>query len=295
MTYIPKNRILSNLYTDGSEFVYVSNPSQEYIGYYHKLYTGKTYTGKNQYDTPINEIIPATPSNVVDSYTDVYIPSINNKVTTIFNSPLPINTTYSYTDSILEYAKLVDDIQQPTLRELPSPYTPFPQQGDYDSGSFNRYFARRNVDSSYIEINKLTYDNFSSQSVRDYKKAKYATDVYSVYSTIWKISGNIEATYNSNSTSIKDIQSGNNIKGLDAYLKYNFLQFYRYAPQNDLFASGDELITVTGESYSGYYHIEEIKGPTENATPAIGQRKLLYRKYSPQFQQKKTVRSLGIG
>jgi hypothetical protein len=295
MTYIPKNRILTNLYTEGSEFVYAKNPSQEYLGYYHKLFNGKTYTGKNQYDSPIQEIIPATPSNVVNSYTDVYVPSINNQVTTIFNSPLPVDTKYSYTDSILEYAKLVDDITQPTLRELPVPLTPFPQQSDYDKGDFIRYFARKNVDSSYLEIDKTTFDNFSSQSIKNYKKSKYAIDVYSVYSIIWKIKGDLEAIYNFNLNTVQELQTSNNIKGLDSYLKYNFLQFYRYTPQNGLFASENELITLTGELYSGYYHVEEIKGPTEGSTPSFGQRKLLYRKYSPQFQQKKTTRNLGIG
>ena len=44
MVYIPKNKVKSNLYTSGGEFVYVST-NEEYIGDYHELYNGKFFTG----------------------------------------------------------------------------------------------------------------------------------------------------------------------------------------------------------------------------------------------------------
>ena len=50
--YIPKNRIQTNLYTNGGEYV-IAQTQQEYIGFYHKLYTGETFTGKNPDDSRI--------------------------------------------------------------------------------------------------------------------------------------------------------------------------------------------------------------------------------------------------
>lgn len=44
MAYIPQNKIQTNLYTKGNEFTYL-NSSNQYIGYYHKLYNGKYFTG----------------------------------------------------------------------------------------------------------------------------------------------------------------------------------------------------------------------------------------------------------
>jgi hypothetical protein len=43
--YIPKNRIKTNLYTPGNEFIFKSDKTN-YIGHYYSLYTGKFFTGK---------------------------------------------------------------------------------------------------------------------------------------------------------------------------------------------------------------------------------------------------------
>jgi len=56
MTYIPKNKIQTNLYTPGGEYAYASN-SENYIGYYYKLYNGKYFTGKTPNDPDIKELI----------------------------------------------------------------------------------------------------------------------------------------------------------------------------------------------------------------------------------------------
>ena len=47
--YIPKSRIKTNLYTPGNEFV-ISSDGTNYVGHYHSLWTGKFFTGKNQFD-----------------------------------------------------------------------------------------------------------------------------------------------------------------------------------------------------------------------------------------------------
>lgn len=55
MTYIPKNKIKSNLYTQGGEFAYIST-NEKYIGYYHELYNGKFFTGRTPNDLNIEEL-----------------------------------------------------------------------------------------------------------------------------------------------------------------------------------------------------------------------------------------------
>jgi hypothetical protein len=60
MSYIPKNKIQTNLYTAGKEFVYLSTQIP-YIGYYYKLYNGKYFTGKTPNEPDPKEIIPSIP------------------------------------------------------------------------------------------------------------------------------------------------------------------------------------------------------------------------------------------
>lgn len=293
MTYIPKNRILTNLYTDGSEFVYVDS-NKPYQGFYHKLYTNRFFTGKNQYDTPIKEIKKAPLPSVADAYTDVFLPTLDNKITTIFNTPNFFSSQYSFSTSSINYASLTGELEKPPLRELPIPTVILPKDDDYTKGGINRYFARKNIDNSYIEINKTTYDNFSKESANS-KNLKYAIDVYSVYTVFWVLTGPLEDVFNSNLRTIIGLQNNNKIKGLDGYLKFNFLQFYRFNPQTNLFTQGNEFLTLNGESYSGYYHIDEIKGPVAGAFPSNGPQQLLrYRKYSLSLQYKKTTQNLGL-
>ena len=56
MTYIPKNKIKTNLYTSGGEFTLVSS-GEIYVGFYYKLYDGKYFTGKTPNDPNIKELI----------------------------------------------------------------------------------------------------------------------------------------------------------------------------------------------------------------------------------------------
>lgn len=56
MAYIPKNKIQTNLYTIGGEYILISS-GQDYIGDYYKLYNGKYFTGKTPNDPATKELI----------------------------------------------------------------------------------------------------------------------------------------------------------------------------------------------------------------------------------------------
>ena len=70
MTYIPKNKIQTNLYTTGGEYEYVSN-QENYIGYYYKLYNGKTYAGRTPNEFNPQELV-ATPFKTHDKENTLY-------------------------------------------------------------------------------------------------------------------------------------------------------------------------------------------------------------------------------
>jgi hypothetical protein len=69
MAYIPKNKIQTNLYTNGKEFILLKNNS-DYTGPYYKLYNGKYFTGNTPNDPNTLELI-AYPSNENDEVSKV--------------------------------------------------------------------------------------------------------------------------------------------------------------------------------------------------------------------------------
>jgi hypothetical protein len=76
MTYIPKNKVKSNLYTQGGEFVYVST-QESYVGSYHELYNGKFFTGATPNSLNIEELQQVQinpPSNSEPSSNNIYAP-----------------------------------------------------------------------------------------------------------------------------------------------------------------------------------------------------------------------------
>jgi hypothetical protein len=123
MTYIPKNKIQTNLYTSGGEYILFSS-GQVYIGYYHKLYNGRYFTGKTPNDNDIKEIIK-NEGNI--------IPNPNN---------------------------FIGDKTTP----LVIPYNPLlPTEQDYQVGEFTRYFNIKRNQAIFTEITKETYDKFKQQ------------------------------------------------------------------------------------------------------------------------------------
>jgi hypothetical protein len=78
MAYIPKNKIQTNLYTSGGEFVYLDS-SLDYVGPYYKLYNGTYFTGETPNISNKKEIIPisatidneVSPVNPAPSYNPI--------------------------------------------------------------------------------------------------------------------------------------------------------------------------------------------------------------------------------
>jgi hypothetical protein len=77
--YIPKNKISINLYTAGREYMFLDT-KREYIGYYHKLYNGKAFTGKTPDEPLAKELLPFSRSKklvAVDNPVSSILPSVN--------------------------------------------------------------------------------------------------------------------------------------------------------------------------------------------------------------------------
>jgi hypothetical protein len=128
MTYIPKNKIQTNLYTSGGEYAYISN-LENYIGYYYKLYNGKYFTGKTPNELNSKELV-ATPFIDGGGITPLVIP---------YNPLLPTEQDYQIGEftryfNIKRNQAIFTEISKDT-------YTKFQQQNSQVSWRLYRVFS----------------------------------------------------------------------------------------------------------------------------------------------------------
>jgi len=215
--YIPKNKILPNLYTNGDEFQ-VKATSKLYIGYYHKLYNGTLFTGRNPNDGEQSELISSLP----DIVTPKTPPEIPTQIA-IFRGdadPLIDKSIWNERDVAL-YTQLrgqsVDNVRR---GGLPSPYYPQPTEADYKLGEFQRYFCVKSNELKYTEVNKEQYTKFNK------KDSSVSWQYYTSFSLPWDISGDKEKVYQTNKNIVLITEQNIKRRGLQEFLRKNYLKFY---------------------------------------------------------------------
>lgn len=198
MPYYPKNRIQTNLYTNGGEYS-IKFTGQEYIGYYYKLYNNTVFTGKNPNDNPNQELIPFTVEEVaprlviVDPFPD---PEVNN------------------------YNLLTE---KPSPKIIPSPFYPKPTQDDYELGEFQRYFIKQINNLNFTEINKNDYDSLIN------KNESYLWQLYTPVSIPWEIRGNKNQVQQTNKRIVLLTEQQNKTYGFSMFIEKTggYLKFYK--------------------------------------------------------------------
>tara|TARA_R110001592_G_scaffold11341_1_gene56302 strand:+ start:11716 stop:12411 length:696 start_codon:yes stop_codon:yes gene_type:complete len=230
--YIPKNRIKTNLYTSGGEYV-IKLTDEEYSGYYHSFYTGQKFTGKTQNDSNIREIIPFSPEGGLGTNDKPLSEESTNTIALFLNDPDPEITSpasltmeesdeYWNQGEIVTYLKTrgestIDD--QP--RQMPQQFYPTPTEDDYMLGSFTRYFAVKINEIKYIELNEKTFKKMQK------KDANLVWELFSVFSIQWTLTGDIDKIRITNRNQILIAEQKNKRLGLDLFLKNNYLAFYK--------------------------------------------------------------------
>jgi hypothetical protein len=215
--YIPKNRIITNLQTNQNEFVY-KGTNTFYNGYYWKSYDGKYFTGKNPNDNPIREIEPS---------------STINKNTIISSSQTPIlfvdyiETPLEDVNMVVNYSIIKNiDLNKPDIKLLPSQYYPTPTQDDYNLGAFSRYFVVKSNENIYLEVNKDTYDSINNQST------DWAWELYVPFTILWTLTGERDNVFITNRNITQLTEQRLKRRGLQEFLKQNYLKFYKTNEQN---------------------------------------------------------------
>jgi hypothetical protein len=203
--YYPKNKIKTNLYTNGNELVY-RNSLVSYSGFYYKTYDGKYFSGKSNDDITSEELISIISTNNADKEYQIAIESQTNPDVSSINTTL-INLGYT-------------ELGLPQFSQLPKFTYSQPTQEDYKKGRFERYFVKKSNEPTFIEIDKLQFERFLS------KDTQYAWQFYIPFNMTWLIAG--DKVKETNFRIASQIQSNNKVYGFVKYLELTggFDKFY---------------------------------------------------------------------
>ena len=201
--YYPKSQIKTNLYTNGDEFVYISN-KQPYQGYYFKTSTGQYYTGKNADDRPNFELTQnlATAETTIDTTKSDY--------SVIINTDLNNNLTYNNLIS-----------PPPSVLISPAYNAPEPTLQDYQIGEFRRYFCKKGNEILYLEIDKDTYDKLIA------KDSQYQFSLWQPFNLPWLLVGTQEQVYKVNRNVTILTSQKLLLPQFGRYLKDDYLKYYK--------------------------------------------------------------------
>jgi hypothetical protein len=213
--YIPKNRIKTNLYTAGGEYVFKGN-QEEYKGYFHSLYDGTFYTGRTPNDPPIVEIISILNSSNAQIEADVvdlpYQYFADNYDGVVFDGQIQdVKAVGTY--------HIVNDINYDKTQLIPQQSYPRPTPEDYELGSFTRYFCVKYNEDLYTELSKETYDMLVNED------QKISWQMYMPFKIQWTIDGEKSFVETTNSNIVEIQEKRMKRIGFGRFLKFNFLKF----------------------------------------------------------------------
>ena len=213
--YYPKNKIKTNLYTKGGEFLVVETV-QQYVGYYWASHTGNFFTGKTPNDKPQRLLTRLGNDNVTDPktfnppYLGIEPKESLNKITNQASNTIN-NRIYSIiTDQLVE-----------TERIIPFHLFISPSEKDYQLGGFMRYFTVRTNEAVYAETNKKHYDAILQQDPR------YALELITPFKIFWTLIGKRDQVSRANKNITELTAKRLKKNGLTQFLEGNYLQFYR--------------------------------------------------------------------
>lgn len=249
--YYPKNKIQTNLFTSGGEFMFPSD-RKEYQGKYWTTYLGETFSGEGPDDSTSQTLIPIQSFPLSEAAS-----SKTSKIAFFTNDPDPVLNPdrYSQREVVVYNILSGGDGNNENPLILPTYYYPQITEDEYTIGEFTRYFVKKSNEIKFIEIDKKQYDKFNERS------PNYAWEMYIPFTLLWKISGNHTSVFNTNKSITELRENKFQLYGLSSYLKNDYLNFYRYKEQNNLYTSGNLLLNTNGTEYTGPYHIHSELGP----------------------------------
>jgi hypothetical protein len=208
MPYTPKSRIQTNLYTEGREYtLQIEGPEDPgYVGYYHKLYNGKIYTGKSPDDKPNSPLYP--------------IPFNDGKSTYGFFD-LPNNNLILDGDSNVAGYLTLKNLLPDSKRSSPPLYLTQPTEQDYKIGEFRRYFCKKRNEFTYLEISKSDYDKLTK------KDSTIDFITWFPFNIPWSLTGDKDKVSQTNKNIVSLQINKDKLHGFNKYLKEDYLKYYK--------------------------------------------------------------------
>mgnify|MGYP001091607718 CR=1 FL=1 len=191
--YLPKSQIKQNKFTNGEEFVRLSD-GQNYKGFYWQDSSGRYFSGKTPQDVPQFELIKEPTEEGEDA------------------APLSKNTSWT-----TKYNPKITSVKP---GKVPSKYFAQPTDDNYDIGEFQRYFTKKANQNIYYEISKKDYQNLKNQN---------NTILWQLYQPItlpWQISGDKEEVYKTNRNIVMETEQQQRLPGFRKIFRDNYLQYY---------------------------------------------------------------------
>ena len=193
--YYPQSKILTNQYTNGQEFVYLST-GVSYEGVYHIFANGKIYTGKNPRDGQTEELIISEDLEYLNEIPDVF---------DIPQTLVPSSTPY---DAIRQRQNIKSPMSELIEPKYSEPVISYP--------SFKRYFLRRTNNVIFTEVSQI---DFNAIKIKD---PKYNFGIYIPFELIWTTSGANIAETNEKMTFLTEKRF--KVYGLSKYIT-NYTEF----------------------------------------------------------------------
>ena len=192
--YLPKNQYQTGFYSNGS-LIY-ANSKIPYFGPYFSTSDGIYYTGKEP-NNGRNDSLLINEAN----------PNSSELSEIIAEDPRLYPENYSYTVLSAQNTKI--PLYSPT------PYFPILTQDDINNGQFQRFFVKKSNENVYYEVSSQNYIQSNNEPL------------YKSIQLTWYIKGDKEKIRNANAKSILYTERLNNINGLGAFLRFDYLQFYQ--------------------------------------------------------------------
>tara|TARA_R110000796_G_scaffold233975_1_gene352576 strand:- start:67 stop:747 length:681 start_codon:yes stop_codon:yes gene_type:complete len=217
MTYIPLNKIITNLYSRDNNLRYKTTKVL-YSGPYYKTYKGKYFTGITPNDGPNDELI------FVEETSTGFTPNIPQSRIAFTDAPTVFDniTTPGYSEAmVVSYSILKNiDLTSTTYKFLPSQHYPTPLLKDYKLGTFQRFFCVKVNEDNYLEIDAETFTSLRGQD------KKWNWELYTPFRISWTLRGNEKEVERTNYNITLLSEKTNKRKGFQKFLRYNYLKFY---------------------------------------------------------------------
>jgi hypothetical protein len=241
--YFPKSQITTNLSTNGKEFKIVNN-DEFYTGFYFSTSDGRYYTGKTPQDGNNLLLIREETRDSQLELTD----SLSNNLNIIPPRILESYNNRSTLPDILESKNIISPVP-------PQGNIVFPTEEDYETGEYQRYFLKHNINNIYLEVNQATYNNFFNLN----PSVQY--QLYTAIQISWILVGKPIEVYEINRNIVLLYERENNIRGFFNFFKGRYLKYFRPLKNEYYSTNGGELkVEGTNENYEGYYHVYSTRG-----------------------------------